>query len=53
MRNKKFWTSLIAGLMAALMLLGLIASVLPTRARAASSGEIREQINALEEQEDR
>ena len=23
MRNKKFWTSLIAGLMAALMLLGL------------------------------
>ena len=51
MRNKKFWTSLIAGLMAALMLLGLIASVLPTRARAASSGEIREQINALEEQE--
>ena len=29
MKNKKFWTSLLAGIMAFIMLAGLILSVLP------------------------
>lgn len=51
MKNRKFWISLIAGLLAAAMLLGLLAGLIPTNASAASSSEIREQIDALEAQE--
>ena len=50
MKNKKFWISLLAGIMAVIMLLGLVLSVLPA-AQAASSSEIRDQINQLEEDE--
>ena len=50
MKNKKFWVSLLAGIMAVIMLLGLVLSVLPA-AQAASSSEIRDQINQLEEDE--
>ncbi len=50
MRNRKFWVSLLAGFLAALMIFGLIASVIPTRASAEkSSAEIKEEINELEE----
>lgn len=51
MKNKKFWISLIAGFMAAVMLFCLIVSILPQQASAKqSSSEIKEQINELKEQ---
>lgn len=51
MKNRKFWVSLIAGIMAGIMLLTLLLSVLSTTARAASSSEIKSQIEELEEQQ--
>ena len=50
MKNRKRFVSILAGVMAALMILTLILSLLPTRASAASSSEIRKQINELKEQ---
>jgi len=49
MKNRKRLVSILAGIMALIMLLSLIASIIPT-ARAASSSEIRKQINELKEQ---
>lgn len=49
MKNKKFWVSLLAGIMAAVMLLGLVASIIPA-ASAASSSQIKEQIKDLKGQ---
>ena len=49
MKNRKRLVSILAGIMALIMLLSLIASVIPV-ARAASSSEIRKQINELKEQ---
>ena len=49
MKDRKRLVSILAGVMAAVMLLTLIFSILPMRAAAASSGEIRKQINALQE----
>jgi len=51
MKNRKRLVSILAGIMAAVMLLSLIASIIPV-ARAASSSEIRKQINELEEQKE-
>ena len=45
MKNKKLWVSLLAGFMALVMLLSLVVSLIPTRARAASSNEIQSQID--------
>ena len=50
MRNRKRLVSILAGLMAAIMLLTLIVGLIPRPASAASSSEIRKQINALKEQ---
>lgn len=51
MKNKKFWISLMAGLLAVIMLLSLVISLLPQKASAAqSSSEIKEQINQLKEE---
>ena len=50
MKNRKRFLSILAGIMAAIMLLTLIVGLLPTRARAASSSEIRGQINGLKKQ---
>ena len=50
MKNRKRWVSVMAGVMAAIMLLCLILSLIPTKAGAASSGEIRNQIAALKEE---
>lgn len=51
MKQRKFWVSILAGLLAALMLFGIIASTLPTFASAAkSSSDIKKEINALKEQ---
>ena len=48
MNNKKFWTSLIAGLMAVILLLSLIMSILPHKANAKTSSEIKDQIEQIE-----
>ena len=50
MKNRKKLVSLLAGIMAGIMLLTLILSLIPTRAYAASSSEIRKQINSLKDQ---
>lgn len=50
MKNRKFWVSLMAGVLAAVMLLSLAVSVIPTPVSAASSSEIREQIKKLKEE---
>ena len=50
MKNRKKMVSLLAGIMAAVMVLTLVLSLLPTRAYAASSSEIRKQINQLKDQ---
>lgn len=51
MNNKKFWISLIAGIMAVAMLLTLILSILPAFADAAqSSSAIKEQIAQMEKE---
>ena len=51
MKNRKLWVAVLSGILVAAMLLGLLAGLIPTKANAASSSEIREQINALEAQE--
>lgn len=50
MKNRKKLVSILAGIMAAIMVLTLVLSLLPTRAYAASSSEIRKQINQLRDQ---
>ena len=50
MKNRKRLVSILAGILAAIMLLTLIAGLIPTPASAASSSEIRKQINELKEQ---
>lgn len=52
MNDKKFWVSLIAGILAVAMLLTLVLSVLPAFADAAqSSSAIKEQINQMEKEQ--
>ena len=50
MKNRKRFVSILAGIMAAIMLLSLLLGLLPTHAHAASSSEIRKQINHLKEE---
>ncbi len=51
MKNKKLWVSLMAGLLAALMIFGIIAGALPTYVSAEkSSAEIQQEINQMKEQ---
>lgn len=50
MKNRKKLVSILAGIMAAVMLLSLIVSLIPTKASAASSSELKQQINELKEQ---
>lgn len=51
MNKRKKLIQILAGIMAAVMLLTLILGLLPTRASALSSKEIKKQINALKEQD--
>ena len=51
MKNKKLWVSILAGILAALMLGTLMVGLIPSRVSAASSSEIRNQINDLEAQD--
>lgn len=54
MKNKRLWVSILAGIMAAMLLFGLIASVLPAPVSAASSSEIKKQLEEMKkEQSDR
>ena len=50
MKNRKRLVSVLAGVMAAILLLTLLMSILPSFASAASSGEIRKQITALQKE---
>lgn len=51
MKNRNLWVSILAGLLAALMIFGIIASVLPTYASAAkSSAQIKEELNTSKEE---
>nr|MBQ8243626.1 peptidoglycan DD-metalloendopeptidase family protein [Oscillospiraceae bacterium] len=50
MNNRKRFVSILAGIMAAIMLLTLVLGLIPTRASAASSSEIRKQINQLKKE---
>ncbi len=52
MKKRKLLISILAGFLAALLLLGLLAGLMPSPANAASSSEIKEQIEALEAQGD-
>ena len=52
MKNRKRMVSILAGLMAFVMLLTLILGLIPTPAAAASSSEIRKQINKLKEEKE-
>ena len=49
MKNRKRLISILAGIMAGIMILSLLFSILPSRVWAASSSEIRKQINALQQ----
>lgn len=49
MKNRKKLISILAGAMAAIMVLSLLLSIIPTRAHAASSSEIKKQITSLQE----
>ncbi|MBQ4600179.1 MAG: peptidoglycan DD-metalloendopeptidase family protein [Oscillospiraceae bacterium] len=50
MRNRKQLIAILAGIMAAVMLLGLVAMIVPRANAAASSSEIKKQINELKGQ---
>ncbi len=52
MRNRKRMVSILAGIMAFVMLLTLILGLLPTPVSAASSSEIRKQINQLKKEKE-
>jgi murein DD-endopeptidase MepM/ murein hydrolase activator NlpD len=52
MKNKRLWVSIIAGILAAALLLGLVLSVLPQNAEAATSSELKEQLNELKSDRD-
>lgn len=51
MKNRKLWVSLLAGLLALVMLLSLVVSVLPMKASAKSSSEIQNEIDALQQKQ--
>ena len=52
MKNRKRIISVLSGIMAAIMLLTLLMSILPSRVSAASSSEIRKQINQLKKEKE-
>lgn len=51
MKNRKLWASIIAGLLAAVMIFGLIAMAIPAADAAQSSAEIQQEINALKKEQ--
>ena len=53
MKNRKLWVSVIAGLLALAMLATLVAGILPRDASAATSSELKEQLNDLKGEKDK
>lgn len=53
MNNKKFWISLLAGIMAAVMILALLLQLIPTPVQAATSSEIQNQIDQMEKDQEK
>jgi len=51
MKKRNVFVSTVAGILAAVMLLSLVVSILPAPAQAASSSEIKNQINKLKDQQ--
>lgn len=49
MKNKRLWVSIMAGIMALILVLTLLLQLIPTQALAASSSEIRDQIDQMEQ----
>lgn len=52
MNNRKRWVSIMAAILAAFLLLSLIAGILPRPVSAASSSEIKKQLDALKDERD-
>jgi len=52
MKNRKRMISILAGIMAAVMVLTLVFSLIPVKARAATSSQIRSQINYLKQEKE-
>ncbi len=52
MKNRRIWISALAGLMALILLLTLIAGILPRDASAATSSELKDQLEELQAQKD-
>lgn len=52
MMDRKFWISILAGVMALIMLLTLIVGVLPRDASAITSSELKDQLEELQAQKD-
>ena len=52
MKNKKLLISILAGIMVAVMLLGLVVGILPHNADAATSSELKDQLDALKAEKD-
>ena len=50
MKKRKQWVSVLAGVMAAIMLLSLLLSLIPVKVSAASSSEIRRQLEELKKE---
>ena len=50
MNNKKFWVSVLALILVAAMVMGLVLMVIPTNVNAKSSSEIKDQIAEMEKQ---
>ena len=51
MKNRRLWVSIVAGILALVMVLTLVLSLLPTRAYAKTSSEIQGEIDDLKEQQ--
>ena len=52
MKNRKLFVQILAGIMAGVMILGLVMSIIPTHVHAAkSSSEIKEEINDLKDEQ--
>ena len=52
MKNKKLFVSIIAAFLAALMVFGIIAMIIPTPVSAESSASIKQRLDALEDEKD-
>ena len=51
-KKRKLIISILAGIMAFVMLFGLVAGFLPTRASAATSSELKAQLDVLQEEKE-